>query len=292
MLFRSGYREDQVYAANGPTITERVPGNKNLPARFYRLVWHSPTGGPSVWLDLDAHRRKPVGFHFFALRDLVPNTNWFAIPTGRTNWNPIWASTDPRNNPAYARALVPIVFAAIDEYAARMGLAIPRPLTTNHVARFAFNDNRGWPHVEVFLTNHWQFIFRNSAVSGFKTPQCFFGLVDAWPMSVRDYVGTWRLSEAEAIKLAKQAVLKAGYPSHSLHLNETPEITKPEGPAGSRIPRYYIEWRHFPVKDEEFTAWTRVEVNADRGTVESVYHDAMELWGKKPPIDLPLSLPP
>ena len=42
----------------------------------------------------------------------------------------------PRINPEYARRLVPIVLDAIDDYGRRLHLAIPRPLTTNHVARF------------------------------------------------------------------------------------------------------------------------------------------------------------
>lgn len=287
-LTKLGYKENQLYAVNGPSIESRIPADTNLPPRFSRLNWESLTGGPSVRMDLDCQRMKLVGFHFFSHRQLPPNTNWLSLPTARTNWNPIWASVDPKNNPAYAKALVPFVFAAIDDYSRKMNLPVPSPLTTNHVARFEFNDNNGWPHVEVFLTNRWHFIFRNSSVSGFKSPNCFWD-GEPRPLSISDFAGQWRFSEADSLTLAKQAVKKAGYPANSLHLDEAPKITKPFGASGNRVPRYFIEWRHYPVKDEEFTAWTRVEVNADKGLIESVFHDAKILWGKNPPIDLPLS---
>jgi hypothetical protein len=292
-LPKMGFSLEDAFAVYDGRIDLRLPPDPELPALFYKVVWGRVlSSGSAVSFHVDAQRNKLIGFDFSKRYQIPPNTNWMTLPPGRTNWNGelLFRSNDYGNNLAYAEALVPIVFTAIDEYAAKLDLPVPRPLTTNHVARFQFSDNGGWPDVHVDLTNGARFIYRNTVVNGYYGPDCIWeDDFKYWP--VKKLFGPWRMTEDEAIELAKKTVLQAGYPTNTLYLHEKPEVKKPNTPGGPDIPRYYIQWKHYPVPDKEFTAWTRVEVNADKKAVESVYHDAKVFWGKKPPIDLPMTLP-
>jgi hypothetical protein len=55
----------------------------------------------------------------------------------------------PQINPQYARKLIPLVLDAVADYGQKLGLPVPRPLTTNQVARFKLEDDRNSPRVEV-----------------------------------------------------------------------------------------------------------------------------------------------
>ena len=207
--------------------------------------------------------------------------------TNGASVTPNQASANP--NPAYAWALVPIVLQAIDGYGQTLALPIPRPLTTNHVARFFLADNDGWPHCEVELTNGWRFIYRNSMVNGYYAPDNLFNS-ERRQILIKDFIGKWRLTEEDSIKLVKDKLGELRYPTNLVHTDFQPTIRKPVVP---RIPRYSIAWWYKPNPDaDDLQSKVEAEVDAANGELKSLYYDDKSYWNHPPPINLPISLPP
>jgi hypothetical protein len=190
----------------------------------------------------------------------------------------------PQINPEYARQLVPIALAAIDDYSGKLSLPVPRPLTTNHVARFSIADNGGWPHCEIELTNGWRFTYRNRMVNGYDAPDRLFS--SKKPILIKDFIGKWNLTEADSMELVRSTLAKLNCPTNLVHFEVEPQVVKPSVPG---IPRYQFFW-YFNRNDElESAIWA--EVDADKGAVKSLYYDHKAYWNHAPSIDVPLSLP-
>jgi hypothetical protein len=183
----------------------------------------------------------------------------------------------------------------VDDYGRTLGLPIPRPLTTNHVARFELADNGGWALSVIELTNGWQFVCHNSTVNGYYAPDnLFWYLRKNQRTLIKDYAGKWNLAESQAIALVKRTIAKLGYPTNLVHMDFKPEVFKPQVPG---IPRYRLVWEFTPPSTSELEVSVYVqsrveaEVDADKGELKSLYFDNMAFWNKPPPIDVPISLP-
>jgi len=251
----------------------------------YLIEWMDPHGGgESVKIEINGEKKRIEKI------DLMPNENlrhpWpnFGVKPERLNPRP------PTENPAYAWKLVPIVLKAIDDYGEKLKLPIPRPLTTNNVATFKFRDNRGRPHCEITLTNHWEFIFRDNMVNGYYAPDNLFHFRRKGQRTlIKDYVGKWNLTETQAKQLIQQTIAKLGYPTNLVRMDFKPEVAKPDVPG---IPRYDIWWWCKNEAHDDLVCKVEAEVDADKGELKSLYFENTAYWGQKPPIDLPLSLPP
>jgi hypothetical protein len=190
----------------------------------------------------------------------------------------------PKANPEYAWRLAPIALRAIDDYAQRLSLPIPRPLTTNHVAWLNLSDNGGWPHCEIELTNGWRFIYRNSMVNGYYAPDNLFNS-GKHPILIKTFTGSWKLSEDQAVELVRRTLAKLGPPTNLVHMDFKPLVYKPALPG---IPRYSFSWYY--EADDDIQSKVEAEVDADRGELKSFYYDDKAYWNHPPPIDVPITL--
>jgi hypothetical protein len=96
------------------------------------------------------------------------------------------------------------------------------------------------------------------------------------------------MSEAEAIKLVKQRLAKLNYPTNLVHVGFVPKVIKPAVPD---IPRYFISWEFLNKNTDDMESKVEAEVDADKGEIKSLYFDNRLLWGKPPPIDVPITAP-
>jgi len=117
-----------------------------------------------------------------------------------------------RLNPEYAWKLIPIMFKAIEQYAEKLSLPIPHPLTTNNVARVELYDNGGWPHSEIELTNNWRFVYRHAMVNGYYAPDNFFAS-DSRTIRIKEFEGKWHLTTNQAVATVRQAMAKTQLPN-------------------------------------------------------------------------------
>jgi hypothetical protein len=193
-----GIALETVYAEQEPRIPPLEKVGTNVIPR-YRVEWVNPVGGPTVEAEVnaDAKRVESMSVHSPHLRKPPPKIT-VTPPPGRS----FVPYRPPKINPEYAWKLIPLVLRAVDDYAAKLSLPVLRPLSTNHVARFELHDNGGWPHAEVELTNGWRFVYRNSMVNGHYAPDNLFNN-DRKPKPVKDLLGKWTMTEAEAVELVR-----------------------------------------------------------------------------------------
>ena len=280
-LKKLGIPLEKVFAEQEPLVTPPPKTRTGIVPR-YRVQWSNPQGGQSVDMEINADAKKIERFVF----GFNPNLR---RPWPKIEITPSTRSKSPGVNPEYAWKLIPIVLRAVDDYGNKLGLSIPKPLTTNHVARFKISDNGGWPHSELELTNGWRFIYRNSMVNGFYAPDDLFSLAgERRPMLIKDFVGKWNMTEKEAIALIRRTLAKLNYPTNLVRMDFAPKIHKPSVP---NIPRFDFWWWCENETKESLVSKVEAEVDADKRELKSLYFDNKAYWNKPPPIDVPISLP-
>ena len=278
---------EQVFAETEPQVAPlEMVGTNTVP--HYRIEWVDPRGSRSVEIAVNADAKRVELIHLRNRNLERPPPKVKSIPpqsSGSVPYQP------PQINPEYARKLIPIVLRAVDEYVGKLGLATPRPLTTNHVARFALNDNGGWPHAEIELTNGWRFIYRNQMVNGYYAPDNLFNS-DRRPILIKEFVGDWNLTETQAIVLARETLAKLNYPTNLLHVDFKPEVSKPRMVGKEIIPRFMLRWNCLEPDGHDLVSKVEAEVDASKRELKSLYYDDKAYWNHPPPIDVPISLPP
>jgi hypothetical protein len=276
---------EAVFAEQEPRLTTPPRrGTNTVP--HYHIEWLDPRTDvvPCVDMEVDADSKRVerMRINSESLRRPPPEIGVAPQPAAANRkWPPV--------NPAYAWRLLPIVLQAVDDYGKTLSLPIPRPLTTNHVARFSLADNRGWPHSELELTNGWRFIYRNSMVNGFYAPDNLFNS-DRRVILIKQFLSKWRMPEAEAIELVRRTLARLSYSTNLVHTDFKPTIQKPAVPG---IARYSIWWwyKTDPGADD-LQSKVEAEVDADRGELKSLYYDDKSYWNHPPPINVPISLAP
>ncbi len=194
----------------------------------------------------------------------------------------------PPVDPAYATDIIPLMLKAIDEYGLKLNLPIPQPLDTNEIEKVTINNNGGWPHAEIELTNGWRFIYRHSMVNGYYAPNNLFNSDDR-KIHIREFEGRWNLTTNQAIELVKNNLARLGYPTNNIHTDFAPNIICASGNLKEVIPRYFFEWEYENAAHDDLQSKVEAEVNADNGTLESLYYDDKAYWNSRPPIDVPIS---
>ena len=273
---------EAVFAEQEPRVTEPIKiGTNTVP--HYRIEWLSPVQGVvgAVDMDINGNARRVERISLTANKNLERPLPRIALIPPRDPGFPHW----PPVNPEYARRLVPIVLLAIDDYGKVLSLPIPRPLTTNHVARFSLTDNGGWPHCEIDLTNGWRFIYRNSMINGHYTPDNFFQC-DLRPVLLKEFAGKHNLTDEEAIELVRKTMREFNYPTNLVHMDFQPDVRRP---ALSGIPRLFIFWN--TENEDDLQSKVEAEVDLDKGKLKSLYYDDKAYWNHPPPIDVPITLP-
>jgi len=283
-LKKIGIPLEDVFADKEPEITlPPHPDTTNIVPR-YELEWPTPSGS-GIKMEINAET-KQVEFLYVLSRNLKR-------PSLKTNVNPPINHTldhmfPPLPNPEYAWKLIPIVLKAIDEYAEKLTLPIPRGLTTNEVAVFQLSNNLGWPHCEIILTNGWVFVYRHAMVNGYYSPDNFFDM-GYHPFHLKDFEGKWNLDTNQAISVVRKAMAKLDYSTNHIHLDFEPTFLYATGDFKKVVPRYFFEW-YYPTNGDTQSR-IEAEVNADSGKLESLYYDDKAYWNRRPPIDVPISFP-
>lgn len=294
-ILKLGITLESVFADQEPRATGPQTVDGHIIPR-YTIQWSRPdlTSDSQVtaegdWGDSDVEvevnaEAKRVEMLRFSLRVCQQSLPCHLIKVGIdppvSPSNVVW----PPINPEYARRLVPIVLHAIDDYGQTLHLPIPRPLTTNQVARFSVADNGGWEHSEVELTNGWRFIYRNSMVNGFYAPDNLFSS-DKRTVRVKDFLGKRNMTEPEAIQLVCASIKRLSYPTNLVHTDFQPIVRTSRMPG---IPRFWIEWVYAP--NDELQSKVEAEIDADKKELKSLYYDDQAYWNHPPKIDVPITL--
>jgi hypothetical protein len=251
---------------------------------FYDVMWADPRGGASVEIEVnaDAKRLERIQLRNASLEEPLPK---LGVPIIRDPASPAW----PQVNPEYARQIIPFVLKAIEDYTQKLGLPIPHPLGTNHVARFKLEEDRNSPRAEIELTSGWRFEYNHTQVDGFYAPdELFSARSELKPIRLKDYSGSWNINEADAKQLVRNAIAKLQYPTNLVHFQVEAEVNKPAVPG---IPRYMFTWNYSVNEGQFLQSSITAEVDAGKRELKSLYFYDAGFFNPGPKIDVPLLLP-
>jgi hypothetical protein len=287
-LKKLGVAPEDVFSDFEPKVTppNQIGTNVTFP---YQIEWLDEWGSRTVDIRVDPHTGKieRLYIHHFNLERPPPKIG--VEPSLAVNANDFVfrQMPPPPINPEYAWKLIPIMFRAIDEYGAKLSLPVPRPLTTNHVAKVEVDRISDAPYCDIWLTNGWRFIYSYTMVNGYDTPD---RLGKRGPMHIKDFAGKWNLTTNQAIEVVKKALGKVVYPTNNIHMDFEPTVILPAGEFRKVIPRYIFEWYYRPSGQGNALSRVEAEVNADNGKLESIFYDDEAYHGSRPLIDVPISI--
>jgi hypothetical protein len=290
-----GYSLEDVFANYEPSVPPLEGSGTNILPR-YRITWFAPSaGGGNTEIEVNARDKKIESIRFnniAALKRPPPKVGVEPGPLVPTNsWLRLWKWQNEQGdtiNHDYAYRLVPVVFKAAEDWARRFNWDLALPISSNQVRRFYCSNNGGVPYVDLTLKDNWQFTYRVNQITYAGSPRRFFES-DGLPFRVKDFVGKWNLTEDQAIELARQTVSKMGYPLESLHMDTKPKVNRPREIKGMpTIPRLWLEWRYPADPAQPVAQWIEVEVDCDKGTIETLHFDDVRLWDKAPDLGVPI----
>lgn len=283
-LTKLGISLESVFAEQEPHVgMPRKYGTNVVP--YYYVSWPDPRGNLPVDIEVNASLKRIERIGLPINKSLERPPPKLSVTASTAPNNPQW----PKINPEYAQKLIPIILQAVDDYGKKLGLAIPRPLTTNHVAQLSIADNGGWPHCELGLTNGWHFIYRNSMVNGYYAPDDLFSIYgERRPVLIKNILGHWNMTEAEAMELIRKNIAKLGYSTNLTRMDFAPQV---HTSTFTNIPRYSFWWWCENEAHDDLVSKVEAEVDADKRELKSLYFDHISFWNKPPPIDVPITLP-
>lgn len=302
-LRKLGYSVTMLFADGKPKVTLPPRIGMNIVPR-YRIEWIEPEDGntcvdieidgerkelrslklinPSLWRDPPHVSIQPEPLPPGQMPDFIKG-----VPMIENYCQQLRA---PASLTAEQRwALLLRILPEMSEYAQKLELAIPLPVSTNHVASL---DTDGYPdEIIVRLTSGHRFTWAHGYVAQFTAPYAFF--VQKRDGRIEDYWGTWRMSEKEAVRLARDTVKKLGYSLEALHMDRKPKVKKPIKIGAHDIPRYRLNWEFVEEVEVEgegivpaITSATEIEVDADKKVVRSISIYDRSLFRPLPRLDL------
>lgn len=186
---------------------------------------------------------------------------------------------------AYSNAVLLAVLPHITDVAKYLDLPVLQPVQATHVERFVCDPRKGSVGGWVTLTNGYKFWFLNGHIDMMESPNCYFHLQD--PDEVPRFYGTKRMSEDEAVAMARQTVRKLGYNTSWLKANK-PKVKEPFTPSQDRpkvLPRFRITWEKIALDSRRDRA--EIEINTDSKRVEMFTLTGREFERKQPNIPQP-----
>lgn len=141
---------------------------------------------------------------------------------------------------AYSNALLVAVMPYFSDFAKNLDLPTQQPVTQSQVSRFICFPRSDHIGGRVILTNGCEFIFDHGHVETFVSPRSYFYLQN--PDLVPKFYGPVRISAAQAVSIARDAIKKIGYSDSLLSADRQPEIIGPERDRGNYIARYHVRW--------------------------------------------------
>ena len=190
---------------------------------------------------------------------------------------------------AYSNAVLVAVLPHVTDFAKKLDLPIPTPVTASEVARFNVDPIQGHVGGGLWLTNGYHFIFQSGIVDSFNVisnnPWRTDDPATDWP----HYVGNINMTTNDAIEFARAELVKLGYDLAMLHCDVEP--TSFEGGCNLNFgpfPYCQIKWREEPttIEDKTNSAFVTVQINMQDKALLGLTVMSMNIWQPEPIVDV------
>ena len=181
----------------------------------------------------------------------------------------------------------------VSEFAQKLNLPTPTPVTGNQVLDFKCDPRKGQIGGLLTLTNGTRFSFVDGHVSSYRSRVSYFSLQD--PELIPSFYGLIKVREAEALRIARGVIKRLGYSETLFHTELPPRVTQPEKMGADRVARYRFQWldpdwRASPKIAGVTPALLDVEVDASSGRLKwyrwlpLAYDAPLPRWGFRHPL--------
>ena len=191
----------------------------------------------------------------------------------------------------YSNAVIVALLPYVSDYAHRLNLPVPHPVTAAdvvHASVLPWLDKDGCiGGAGIGVRGGYGFTFQFGYINSFGGPHSFYNARN--PEDVPKFYGEVKMSKAEAVALARDALTKLGIPLELVFAEQEPSIRLPVVD-GNTVARYFIEWSDiWPLCTS-----VKVEIDAGRKTVERVDFTSLNLHRPSPRVAVvpPSSSPP
>lgn len=178
--------------------------------------------------------------------------------------------------PEYALAVLLTVLPFVSDFSAKLGVPVQTPVTTNDVARFVCNRFKGEIGGYITLKDGSQFWFDHGYVKGYRTPKSYYHVQD--PKDVPKFYGKVNLTEEEAIKRAREAILKLGYGLKETFTDQEPEVDLPPQDGTNTVSYYRFRW----IDPLDATPSVEIGMSGIDGTIHSMMFFSTLYWREPP----------
>ena len=175
----------------------------------------------------------------------------------------------------YSNAVLAAIMPQISDFATKLQLPVPLPITVAHVREFRCAPLKDYTGGVVMFTNHLQVSYMLGHVNGFRTPRSYYNLQD--PEDIPRFYGTLRLNQDQALEFARENIRKLGFTLKETFTDQEPEIDLPPRIGTNVVPHYRFQW-----KDPLFgRTCVSIEVDADKKLVHEL--QLMSLYFSREP---------
>lgn len=165
---------------------------------------------------------------------------------------------------AFSNAVLNAVLPGVWSFTSHLELDVPERVESAQIASLSVSDRKGRVDGSLVLDSGFRFSFTEGDVHAFSSPRNLFAVED-WS-SLDRFAGKARMSEREAIELARQSLRRLGYDPNKILLNRTPDHLE-----------HIQKLPHYSAKDFAFYSMTwKIAVAANHVVILSVMVDAHE----------------
>ena len=188
----------------------------------------------------------------------------------------------------YSNAVLVAILPQISDFAKKLDLPIPQPLTAEQVVRSGIPPYKGEIGGGFWLSNGFWFAYSDGRVDSFRSPDNMFGredLLENW----QRFVGKENMTTNQAIELARQTLQKLGYNIEDLSMDAPPtSVQLPFDYQGQHIPQFQMTWDTGETNSagQDMSTLVKVAINLDKKTVTSLTVMGRKLRRAPPKVDV------
>ncbi len=162
----------------------------------------------------------------------------------------------------YAASVLMAILPAISDFAGKLDLAVPAPLSTNDVARFVCHRIPGQFGGQVVLKNGLRFLYQGGIVQSFESTNCYSTL--QVPELAERFIAVPKISREEAVAITRQKLTELGYRPESCFVLPAPKVEGPHDIGLGVVPHFEITW----LDPRDGTRRILVEINGANRHIE------------------------